>query len=101
MHEIQRKKRQIPPEYKILVRRFLIFCLRLSLICNLVLHCRLFGISCPEVSERLVGQIQAWQIKESCMDAGENCSYEVRSESVFTHTQSVKNHFCAAEAESD
>lgn len=45
--------------------------------------CRLFGISCPEVSERLVGQIQAWQIKESCLDEGESCSYEVRLEMVF------------------
>ncbi|TNM97944.1 hypothetical protein fugu_014190 [Takifugu bimaculatus] len=53
----------------------------------------LFGISCSEVSERLVGQIQAWQIKESCQDAGESCSYELVSTSTYlvtaTHTSPV------------
>ncbi|CAF97556.1 unnamed protein product [Tetraodon nigroviridis] len=50
----------------------------------------LFGILCPEVSERLVGQIQAWQIKQSCLGAGESCSYELVSTSPYlikaTHT---------------
>lgn len=53
-------------------------------VCNLVLHRRLFGISCPEVSDRLIEQIQDWQIQESCLGAGESCSYEVRLEMVLT-----------------
>lgn len=46
---------------------------------SFVLLCRVFGISCLEVYEKLVSQIMAWQIKESCWYAGERCSYEVRN----------------------
>ncbi|XP_041848785.1 uncharacterized protein wu:fc46h12 [Melanotaenia boesemani] len=39
----------------------------------------LFGISCGDVSEKLVNQIQAWQISQSCAHEGEKCSYELVS----------------------
>ncbi|XP_025756427.1 uncharacterized protein LOC112842960 [Oreochromis niloticus] len=45
-------------------------------------HCKikwLFGISCSNVSERLVSQIRAWQISRSCLYAGEQCSYQLVS----------------------
>lgn len=41
------------------------------------LLCRLFGISCSEVNDKLVSQIKAWQTNGSCPSAGERCSYEV------------------------
>lgn len=40
--------------------------------------CRLFGVTCQDVYVKLVTQIKAWQIQESCFNAGEQCSYEVR-----------------------
>lgn len=43
------------------------------------LLCRLFGISCSDVYGKLVSQIKAWQIRQSCLYAGETCSYEVRN----------------------
>uniref|UniRef100_A0A3B4EXL5 Uncharacterized protein n=1 Tax=Pundamilia nyererei TaxID=303518 RepID=A0A3B4EXL5_9CICH len=56
-------------------------------------HCKikwLFGISCSNVSERLVSQIKAWQISRSCLYAGEQCSYELVSSApnliIATHT---------------
>ncbi|XP_071347894.1 uncharacterized protein [Trachinotus anak] len=39
----------------------------------------LFGILCSDVQERLVDQIKAWQIRQSCLYAGERCSYELVS----------------------
>lgn len=44
--------------------------------------CRIFGISCQDVCVRLVSQIKAWQITESCQSEGERCSYEVRNISI-------------------
>ncbi|XP_044074149.1 uncharacterized protein wu:fc46h12 [Siniperca chuatsi] len=50
----------------------------------------LFGISCQDVQEKLVSQIKAWQIQESCLYRGERCSYELVSTApyliVATHT---------------
>uniref|UniRef100_A0A3B4U628 Uncharacterized LOC111228907 n=2 Tax=Seriola dumerili TaxID=41447 RepID=A0A3B4U628_SERDU len=50
----------------------------------------LFGISCSDVQGRLVGQIKAWQIRQSCLYAGERCSYELVSTAPYlikaTHT---------------
>ncbi|XP_040000585.1 uncharacterized protein wu:fc46h12 [Xiphias gladius] len=37
----------------------------------------LFGISCSDVYGKLVSQIKAWQIRQSCLYAGETCSYEL------------------------
>ncbi|XP_065809903.1 uncharacterized protein wu:fc46h12 [Labrus bergylta] len=37
----------------------------------------LFDISCELVQGKLVNQIKAWQIKQSCLYAGEKCSYEL------------------------
>ncbi|CAK6952240.1 uncharacterized protein wu:fc46h12 [Scomber scombrus] len=45
-------------------------------------HCKvkwLFGISCETVQTELVSQIKAWQIRQSCLYAGERCSYELVS----------------------
>ncbi|KAI3375160.1 hypothetical protein L3Q82_021671 [Scortum barcoo] len=39
----------------------------------------LFGISCQDVCRKLVSQIKAWQIQQSCLYAGERCSYELVS----------------------
>ncbi|XP_051944643.1 uncharacterized protein wu:fc46h12 [Hippocampus zosterae] len=39
----------------------------------------LFGIPCEDVYGTLVNQIKAWQIRQSCLDAGEICSYELVS----------------------
>ncbi|KAM4728156.1 uncharacterized protein FYW61_011286 [Anableps anableps] len=36
----------------------------------------LFGIDCGNVSRKLVNQIQTWQVKGSCLEEGEKCSYE-------------------------
>ncbi|KAM6919993.1 coiled-coil domain-containing protein 39 [Lycodopsis pacificus] len=38
----------------------------------------LFGISCEDVTGKMVSQIKAWQIGQSCLYAGERCSYECR-----------------------
>ncbi|XP_037131408.1 uncharacterized protein LOC119136778 isoform X2 [Syngnathus acus] len=50
----------------------------------------LFGIPCEEVYGTLVNQIKAWQIQQSCLDAGEMCSYELVSTAPYlikaTHT---------------
>ncbi|XP_075953429.1 uncharacterized protein LOC142956024 [Anarhichas minor] len=46
------------------------------------LLCRLFGISCEDVTGKMVSQIKAWQIGQSCLYAGERCSYEVGNISV-------------------
>ncbi|XP_069568599.1 uncharacterized protein [Brachyistius frenatus] len=50
----------------------------------------LFGIACSDVSEKLVSQIKAWQIRQSCLYAGEKCSYELVSSAPYlikaTHT---------------
>ncbi|KAG7227136.1 hypothetical protein INR49_013934 [Caranx melampygus] len=50
----------------------------------------LFGISCSDVYEKVVNQIKAWQIRESCLYAGERCSYELVSTAPYlikaTHT---------------
>ncbi|XP_047444479.1 uncharacterized protein wu:fc46h12 [Mugil cephalus] len=50
----------------------------------------LFGISCGDVYEKLVSQIKAWQIRQSCLHAGERCSYELVSSEPYlikaTHT---------------
>ncbi|XP_035993804.1 uncharacterized protein wu:fc46h12 isoform X2 [Fundulus heteroclitus] len=50
----------------------------------------LFGIDCGDVSGKLVNQIQAWQVKESCVETGEKCSYELVSSAPYlikaTHT---------------
>ncbi|XP_068456321.1 uncharacterized protein wu:fc46h12 [Clinocottus analis] len=50
----------------------------------------LFGISCEVVAQKLVSQIKAWQIGESCLYAGEKCSYELVSAAPYlikaTHT---------------
>ncbi|XP_077581211.1 uncharacterized protein LOC144202106 [Stigmatopora nigra] len=50
----------------------------------------LFGIPCQDVYGRLVEQIKAWQIQQSCLDEGEKCSYELVStgpyEIAATHT---------------
>ncbi|XP_057714248.1 uncharacterized protein wu:fc46h12 [Corythoichthys intestinalis] len=50
----------------------------------------LFGIPCEDVYGTLVEQIKAWQIQQSCLDAGERCSYELVSTSPYlilaTHT---------------
>ncbi|XP_035761959.1 uncharacterized protein wu:fc46h12 [Neolamprologus brichardi] len=45
---------------------------------------KLFGISCSNVSERLVSQIKAWQISRSCLYAGEQCSYVGEAVSEFS-----------------
>lgn len=50
---------------------------------------RLFGISCSNVSERLVSQIKAWQISRSCLYAGEQCSYEVRHITSYSLTRGI------------
>ncbi|XP_068594399.1 uncharacterized protein wu:fc46h12 isoform X2 [Cebidichthys violaceus] len=39
----------------------------------------LFGISCEDVTGKIVNQIKAWQIRQSCLYAGERCSYELVS----------------------
>uniref|UniRef100_A0A3P8S3K9 Uncharacterized protein n=1 Tax=Amphiprion percula TaxID=161767 RepID=A0A3P8S3K9_AMPPE len=39
----------------------------------------LFGIACSDVQGQLVNQIKAWQIRQSCLYAGEKCSYELVS----------------------
>ncbi|XP_078790240.1 uncharacterized protein LOC144986606 [Oryzias latipes] len=39
----------------------------------------LFGITCEDVNGKLVNQIQAWEIRQSCAAAGERCSYELLS----------------------
>ncbi|XP_045906796.1 uncharacterized protein wu:fc46h12 [Micropterus dolomieu] len=50
----------------------------------------LFGISCQDVYGKLVSQIKAWQIRQSCLYAGERCSYELVSTAPYlitaTHT---------------
>nr|XP_046264545.1 uncharacterized protein wu:fc46h12 [Scatophagus argus] len=50
----------------------------------------LFGISCQDVYGRLVTQIKAWQISQSCQYTGERCSYELVSTAPYlitaTHT---------------
>ncbi|XP_041804886.1 uncharacterized protein wu:fc46h12 [Chelmon rostratus] len=50
----------------------------------------MFGISCQDVYVKLVSQIKAWQVRESCQYAGERCSYELVSTSPYlitaTHT---------------
>ncbi|XP_027876460.1 uncharacterized protein LOC114146522 isoform X2 [Xiphophorus couchianus] len=50
----------------------------------------LFGIDCGNVSGRLVDQIQSWQVKGSCLDEGEKCSYQLVSSAPYlikaTHT---------------
>ncbi|XP_061926561.1 uncharacterized protein wu:fc46h12 [Entelurus aequoreus] len=50
----------------------------------------LFGIPCTDVYGALVNQIKAWQIEQSCLNAGEKCSYELVSTSPYlikaTHT---------------
>ncbi|KAM7379038.1 hypothetical protein PAMP_004613 [Pampus punctatissimus] len=50
----------------------------------------LFGISCESVYGTLVSQIKAWQIRQSCLYAGERCSYELVSTAPYlikaTHT---------------
>lgn len=40
---------------------------------------RLFGISCQDVYGKILNQIKAWQIRQSCLYKGEKCSYEVRN----------------------
>lgn len=40
---------------------------------------RLFGISCQDVYGKILNQIKAWQIRQSCLYEGEKCSYEVRN----------------------
>ncbi|KAI9518526.1 hypothetical protein NQZ68_036408 [Dissostichus eleginoides] len=54
------------------------------------LPCRMFGISCADVTEKLVNQIKAWQIGQSCQYEGERCSYELVSTAPYlvkaTHT---------------
>lgn len=39
----------------------------------------IFGISCDDVYGRLVNQIKAWHISQSCLYQGEKCSYELVS----------------------
>uniref|UniRef100_A0A3B4ZMT3 Uncharacterized protein n=1 Tax=Stegastes partitus TaxID=144197 RepID=A0A3B4ZMT3_9TELE len=39
----------------------------------------LFGISCSDVQGKLVSQVKAWQIRQSCLYEGEKCSYELVS----------------------
>ncbi|XP_036940592.1 uncharacterized protein wu:fc46h12 [Acanthopagrus latus] len=50
----------------------------------------LFNISCETVFEKVVSQIKAWQIMQSCLYAGEKCSYELVSTAPYvitaTHT---------------
>ncbi|KAJ4937156.1 hypothetical protein JOQ06_001737 [Pogonophryne albipinna] len=50
----------------------------------------MFGISCADVTEKLVNQIKAWQIGQSCQYEGERCSYELVSTAPYlvkaTHT---------------
>ncbi|XP_035526431.1 uncharacterized protein wu:fc46h12 [Morone saxatilis] len=50
----------------------------------------LFDISCQDVYEKLVSQIKAWQIRQSCLYEGEKCSYELVSTAPYlitaTHT---------------
>ncbi|XP_037314720.2 uncharacterized protein wu:fc46h12 [Pungitius pungitius] len=50
----------------------------------------LFGISCEDVTVKLVSQIKAWQIGQSCQYEGERCSYELVSTAPYvikaTHT---------------
>ncbi|KAK5888498.1 hypothetical protein CesoFtcFv8_014589 [Champsocephalus esox] len=50
----------------------------------------MFGISCADVTEKLVNQIKAWQIGQSCQYEGEKCSYELVSTAPYlvkaTHT---------------
>ncbi|KAK5859478.1 hypothetical protein PBY51_021032 [Eleginops maclovinus] len=50
----------------------------------------MFGISCGNVTEKLVNQIKAWQIGQSCQYEGEKCSYELVSTAPYlvkaTHT---------------
>ncbi|MEQ2230705.1 hypothetical protein ILYODFUR_032147, partial [Ilyodon furcidens] len=50
----------------------------------------LFGIDRGDVSGRLVNQIQAWQVKGSCVETGERCSYKFVSSASYlikaTHT---------------
>ncbi|KAM6989994.1 uncharacterized protein LKV04_009563 [Tautogolabrus adspersus] len=53
----------------------------------------LFDISCQLVQEKLVNQIKAWQIRQSCLYAGEKCSYELVASVPYlitaTHTSST------------
>uniref|UniRef100_A0A3B3TXE9 Uncharacterized protein n=1 Tax=Poecilia latipinna TaxID=48699 RepID=A0A3B3TXE9_9TELE len=57
----------------------------------------LFGIDCGNVSGRLVNQIQTWQVKGSCLDEGEKCSYELVSSAPYlikaTHTSPRTKRF--------
>lgn len=53
------------------------------------LLCRLFSISCGDVTAKLVSQIKAWQIGQSCLYRGERCSYEVRNISVHSYIVQV------------
>ncbi|XP_050926074.1 uncharacterized protein wu:fc46h12 [Lates calcarifer] len=50
----------------------------------------LFGISCSDVYDKLVNQIKAWEIGQSCQYTGEKCSYELVSTAPYlikaTHT---------------
>uniref|UniRef100_UPI0037E9B35C uncharacterized protein n=1 Tax=Semicossyphus pulcher TaxID=241346 RepID=UPI0037E9B35C len=50
----------------------------------------MFGIACEVVQGKLVSQIKAWQIRQSCLYAGEKCSYELVSSAPYiitaTHT---------------
>ncbi|XP_061550326.1 uncharacterized protein wu:fc46h12 [Phycodurus eques] len=49
---------------------------------NVTAQCKikwLFGIPCEDVYGTLVNQIKAWKIQQSCLDAGEICSYELVS----------------------
>ncbi|RVE61441.1 hypothetical protein OJAV_G00170600 [Oryzias javanicus] len=55
----------------------------------------LFGIPCDDVNGKLVNQIQSWEIRQSCADAGETCSYELLSSAPYliqssTHVPSIK-----------
>ncbi|KAM4552366.1 uncharacterized protein PAE49_015813 [Odontesthes bonariensis] len=50
----------------------------------------LFGITCEDVGGKLLSQIQAWEIRQSCAHTGESCSYELVSSAPYlikaTHT---------------
>ncbi|XP_061587246.1 uncharacterized protein wu:fc46h12 [Cololabis saira] len=61
----------------------------------------MFGIDCSEVNEKLVNQIQAWQIRQSCAEEkSEKCSYELVSGAPYlikathtSHTSKKVNNF--------
>ncbi|XP_035993805.1 uncharacterized protein wu:fc46h12 isoform X3 [Fundulus heteroclitus] len=56
----------------------------------------LFGIDCGDVSGKLVNQIQAWQVKESCVETGEKCSYEGEASSEGSRDQADNStNFCS------